>query len=50
MLTRVRMEQTDPAQLGFDPERLERVLGAEDSYHLERVSRLSDIAVSALVD
>jgi CubicO group peptidase (beta-lactamase class C family) len=22
------MEQTDPAQLGFDPERLERVLGA----------------------
>jgi len=115
------MEQTDPAQLGFDPEGLESVLGAidadiaagrydgvalrsaarsggaprtpwlrrpreraaarfgrrlrhhvgregfwvdpardltfsflsvglmEDSYHLERVSRLSDIVVSALV-
>jgi CubicO group peptidase (beta-lactamase class C family) len=25
------MEQTDPAQLGFDPERLERVLGAIDA-------------------
>ena len=31
MLTAVPMEHTDPAQLGFDPERLERVLGAIDA-------------------
>src|SRR5436853_458239 len=31
MLTAVSMEHTDPAQLGFDPERLERVLGAIDA-------------------
>ena len=31
MLTAVPMEHTDPAQLGFDPERLERVLGAIDT-------------------